>query len=65
MDRATWTEAKKKCRLWESEVRMAKELGLSPDSLIRNIPSDKERWKDPPALRIRRIYEKSKKGENC
>ena len=44
-DRAAWQKAKKKCGLIESEVRMAKELGLSPDTLIHNIPSGKEKWK--------------------
>lgn len=33
-----WTEAKKKCRLNEEDVRMAKEMGLNPKSLIKNIP---------------------------
>lgn len=64
-DRAAWQKAKKKCGLIESEVRMAKELGLSPDTLIHNIPSGKEKWKVPPALWIRRMYEKTKEGEDC
>lgn len=36
-----WAEAKKKCRLGEEEIRMAKEMGLNPKSLIKNIPSPK------------------------
>ena len=39
-----WDEAKRKCRLGE-EIRMAKEMGLNPKSLIRNIPNKKEMWK--------------------
>ncbi len=30
-----WAEAKKKCRLGEKEIQMAKELGLIPKSLIK------------------------------
>ena len=42
-----WDEAKRKCRLGEEEIRMAKEMGLNPKSLIRNIPNKKEMWKAP------------------
>ena len=42
-----WDEAKRKCRLGEEEIRMAKEMGLNPQSLIRNIPNKKEMWKAP------------------
>lgn len=34
-----WAEAKKKCRLNEEEIRMVKEMGLNPKSLIKNIPN--------------------------
>ena len=37
-----WAEAKKKCRLNEEDIRMAKEMGLNPKSLIKNIPSPRE-----------------------
>lgn len=40
-----WDEAKRKCRLGEEEIRMAKEMGLNSKSLIRNIPNKKEMWK--------------------
>ena len=53
----TWDEAKKKCRLGEEEVRMAKEMGLNPKSLIKNIPSKKEMWKAPVKDWIRDMYE--------
>ena len=36
---AEWEEAKKKCRLNTETLRMAKEMGLNPRSLIKNIPS--------------------------
>ena len=42
-----WDEAKKKCRLGDEEIRMAKEMGLNPKSLIKNIPNKKEMWKAP------------------
>lgn len=32
-------EAKRKCKLGEEEIRMAKEMGLNPKSLIKNIPN--------------------------
>lgn len=52
-----WDEAKRKCRLGE-EIRMAKEMGLTPKSLIRNIPNKKEMWKAPVKDWIHDMYEK-------
>lgn len=52
-----WEEAKKKCRLGEEEIRMAKEMGLNPKSLIKNIPNKKEQWKAPVRDWIRDMYE--------
>ena len=34
-----WDEAKRKCKLGEEEIRMAKEMCLNPKSLIKNIPN--------------------------
>ncbi len=42
-----WQEAKKRCRLGDEEIRMAKEMGLNPISLIKNIPGQKECWNAP------------------
>jgi len=42
-----WEKAKRKCRIGEEEIRMAKEMGLNPQSLIKNIPNKKEMWKAP------------------
>jgi hypothetical protein len=42
-----WTEAQRRCRLSDEAVQMAKELGLNPRSLIKNIPSPSEQWKAP------------------
>lgn len=53
-----WVEAQRRCRLSDEAVRMAKELGLSPRSLIKNIPSPKQQWKAPVEDWVRQIYEK-------
>ncbi len=60
----TWREVRRRCRLSPDELAMAQELGLDPRTLIRSIPpvsGKKERWKDPPGVRIRKLYEKKKK----
>lgn len=53
-----WIEAKKRCRLNESDIKMAKELGMTPRSLIKNIPAPNQRWKAPVNEWIRDLYEK-------
>ena len=53
-----WAEAKKKCRLNEETVKMAKEMGLNPRSLIKNIPNESEQWKAPVSSWIREMYQK-------
>ena len=52
-----WAEAKRKCRLNEETVKMAKEMGLNPRSLIKNIPSKNEMWKAPVSEWIKDMYE--------
>ena len=42
-----WDEAEKKCHIGDEEIRMAKEMGLNPKSLIKNIPNKSEMWKAP------------------
>ncbi len=54
---AEWAEAKRKCRLNTETLRMAKELGLNPRSLIKNIPNKAEPWKAPVHVWIRDMYE--------
>ncbi len=44
---AMWAEAKKKCRLNQEDIALAKRLGLNPRSLIKNIPNKSEPWKAP------------------
>jgi hypothetical protein len=55
---AQWAEAKRRCRLDDETVRMAREMGLNPGSLIKNIPAPSEPWKAPVRDWIRRMYEK-------
>jgi hypothetical protein len=54
---AEWEEAKKKCKLNAETLRMAKEMGLNPRSLIKNIPSKSEQWKAPVSVWIQDMYE--------
>jgi hypothetical protein len=53
-----WAEAKRRCRLSAEALRMAKELGMSPRSLIKNIPSKQQPWKAPVEEWVRRLHEK-------
>jgi hypothetical protein len=54
---AEWAEAKKKCRLNEETLKMAREMGLNPRSLIKNIPSASQQWKAPVSTWIREMYQ--------
>ncbi|MDD3228633.1 MAG: hypothetical protein PHE09_05375 [Oscillospiraceae bacterium] len=42
-----WQDAKKKCRLNDDDIALAKRLGLNPRSLTKNIPNKSEPWKTP------------------
>ena len=53
-----WAMAKKRCRLNMDDIRMAKELGLGPKSLMKNIPSPSQQGKLPVKLWIRELHEK-------
>ncbi len=52
-----WAEAKRRCRLNQETIRMAKELGMPPRSLIKNIPSRSQQWKAPVHVWVRDLYE--------
>src|SRR5260370_41557842 len=54
----SWREAQGGCRLSDEEVRMAKELGFQPKSLIKNIPSRSQQWKSPVNEWVRSLYER-------
>ena len=53
-----WAEAQRRCRLSAEAVRIAKDLGLNPRSLIKNIPSRSEPWKAPVEDWVRAIAAK-------
>lgn len=53
-----WAEAKRRCRLSDVEILMAKELGMGPKSLVKNIPSQGQKWKEPVRDWIRNLYSK-------
>jgi len=55
---ALWIEAKRRCRLNQEDIRMAKEMGLAPRSLIKNIPAKTQEWKMPVKDWIREMYQK-------
>ncbi|WP_404349115.1 hypothetical protein LG311_01960 [Sutcliffiella horikoshii] len=52
-----WAEAKQRCRLNASDIQMAKELGMTPKSLIKNIPGPNQKWKAPVKVWVRDLYE--------
>ena len=54
---AEWANAKRVCRLNAETVRMAKELGLSPRSLMKNVPGKSQPWKAPVQVWVRDLYE--------
>ena len=56
-----WQDAKKKCKLNNEDIKIAKELGLNPKSLIKNIPNKSEQWKTPVSVWLRDIQEKRRK----
>lgn len=58
---AMWAEAKKKCRLNNEDIALAKHLGLNPRSLIKNIPSKSEPWKAPVKDWLHEMDEKRQK----
>ncbi len=65
-----WAEAARRCHLLPADVRMARELGFTPRSLLKNIPSPRgptrrtatmtrcsqQPWKAPVAEWIRDLY---------
>ena len=53
-----WAEAARRCRLSPANVRMAKELGFKPRSVLKNQPSPQQPWKAPVAEWVRDLYAK-------
>ena len=51
-----WQEAKRRCGLSDEDIRKAIELGMQPQSLIKNIPSPSQRWKAPVREWLRSLH---------
>ncbi len=51
-----WSEAQRRCRL-SAALTMAKELGLAPHSLVKNIPNRSQPWKAPVEAWVRDLHE--------
>ena len=65
-----WQEAKRRCRLSDEDIQLARRLGLNPRSLIKNIPSKFEPWKAPvsewlDAKRRKKAEHKSRRKEKA
>jgi hypothetical protein len=45
------------------DIRKAKELGLNPRTLMKNVPSPTQRWKAPVKVWIQELYEKRQQRE--
>jgi len=58
---AMWAECKKKCRLNNEDIALAKRLGLNPRSLIKNRPNPSEPWKAPIKVWLHEIEAKRNK----
>lgn len=60
-----WTDAKKRYKLTDEHIRMAKELGLNPKKIGLYAPNKQEPWKEPLPDFIEEIYAKRfKKSES-
>jgi len=55
---AAWAEAKRRCRLSDEGLQMAKELGMEPRALINNIPAKSQPWKLAVEDWVRELYRK-------
>jgi hypothetical protein len=57
--KATWDDVQRQCGLDADTVRMARELGMSPRTVIANYASTRqEQWKAPTAEWIQKLYQK-------
>ena len=59
-----WKEAKSRCRLNAEDIRIAKEMGINPKSLIKNIPSKQQQWKLPVNQWLRSMWEDRQEKAN-
>ena len=56
-----WQQAKMKCRLNDEEIEIAKRHGITPKSLIKNIPNKSQLWKASVGDWLREIDAKQQK----
>jgi hypothetical protein len=57
--KATWDDVQRQCGLDADTIRMARELGMSPRTVIANHASTRqEQWKAPTAEWIQKLYQK-------
>jgi len=57
--KATWDDVQRQCGLDTDTIRMARELGMSPRTVIANHASTRqEQWKAPTAEWIQKLYRK-------
>lgn len=57
-----WAEAKRRGGLSAEALAMAKELGLNPRTLIKNVPSRAEPSRAPVEEWVRDLYSKRRSG---
>lgn len=60
-----WQNAKKKCRLNDADIALAKRLGLTSQSLIKNIPSKNEPWNAPVSVWLYEMDAKQQKDASA
>jgi hypothetical protein len=53
-----WMDAKRRCRMSDEALAMAKELGIGPLALIKNVPSPSQSWKAPVEDWVRELHAK-------
>lgn len=51
-----WIEARRRFRLSDAQVQMARELGMNPAKFAKLANHDQEPWKEPLPQFIERIY---------
>jgi hypothetical protein len=56
--RFSWPEAKKRCRLNQLDISMARRLGFGPDALIHAIPDPNQKWKVPVKDWVHELHRK-------
>lgn len=67
---AAWAEAKRRCRLSNEDIALAKRLDMSPKTLMKNIPNANQPWKLPVKEWIRDLawekgWIKDKEKDKC